>query len=263
VVCYFVKVTTEEFARARRPEQVEARRAAILAVAQEMLAERPVAEISLRELSDRVGLAKSNVLRYFDSREAIFLEVFDRVRDQWLDDLERDLPAATEPATPAAGGYRRETASATPAADGNRRKTEPATPAAGGYRREAEVATAIAASLLRNPLLCELMAATAGVLERNIPVDFARSFKVRASTHATRLADLVRKELPSLSPTGASHFAGAIFVITAGLWPYARPTAAVVQVMTEMGVPGPATMFERGLTDGLINHLIGTVARGM
>ncbi len=34
-------------------------------------------EISLRELSDRVGLAKSNVMRYFDSREAIFLEVLD------------------------------------------------------------------------------------------------------------------------------------------------------------------------------------------
>ena len=29
----------------------------------------PVAELSLNELSRRVGLAKSNVLRYFESRE--------------------------------------------------------------------------------------------------------------------------------------------------------------------------------------------------
>ena len=36
-----------------------------------MLTEKGVAEISLRELSNRVGLAKSNVLRYFDSREAV------------------------------------------------------------------------------------------------------------------------------------------------------------------------------------------------
>ena len=75
------------FQRARRPEQVEARRRAILAAARELLAERPVAGISLRELSCRVGLPKSNVLRYFDSSEAIFLEVLDGVWTAWLDDL--------------------------------------------------------------------------------------------------------------------------------------------------------------------------------
>jgi AcrR family transcriptional regulator len=36
------------------------------------------AEISLRESSRRVGLATSNVLRYFESREAIFLELLAR-----------------------------------------------------------------------------------------------------------------------------------------------------------------------------------------
>ncbi|MEU6392218.1 hypothetical protein [Streptomyces sp. NPDC046939] len=33
----------------------------------------PVAKVSLNGLSRRVGLAKSNVLRYFESREAILL----------------------------------------------------------------------------------------------------------------------------------------------------------------------------------------------
>ncbi|GAB3155870.1 TetR family transcriptional regulator [Amycolatopsis sp. NPDC004378] len=75
------------FQRARRPEQVEARRTAILAAARELLAERPVADISLRELACRVGLAKSNVLRYFDSREAVFLEVLDGEWTDWLDHL--------------------------------------------------------------------------------------------------------------------------------------------------------------------------------
>ena len=65
------------FQRARRPEQMAARRAAILDAARAMLTDKGVADISLRELSRRVGLAKSNVLRYFDSREAIFLELLD------------------------------------------------------------------------------------------------------------------------------------------------------------------------------------------
>ena len=33
-----------------------------------MLAEMPVSELTLNELSRRAGLAKSNVLRYFESR---------------------------------------------------------------------------------------------------------------------------------------------------------------------------------------------------
>ena len=50
-----------------------------------MLTEKGVGQISLRELSDRVGLAKSNVLRYFDSREAIFLELLDEECLSWLE----------------------------------------------------------------------------------------------------------------------------------------------------------------------------------
>ena len=42
-----------------------------------MLAEMPVAEVTLNELSRRAGLAKSNVLRYFESREAVLLELLD------------------------------------------------------------------------------------------------------------------------------------------------------------------------------------------
>lgn len=220
----------EEFLRARRPEQIEARRSRILATAEAMLRERPVAEISLRELSNRVGLAKSNVLRYFDSREAIFLEVLDQTWKRWLDEIGDELPKAPK--------------------------------ASGPHGAEISVASAIAASLMRQPLLCELISAMAGVLERNISVGYARQFKQRASANTQRLAALVRAQLPQLSTEGADHFAGAVFVITAGLWPYAHPAPAVLQVMEEMGVADPAVMFTAGLTDGLVNQLIGVSVRG-
>ena len=90
-----------------------ARRLAIMNVAREMLAEKTVGDISLRELSDRVGLAKSNVLRYFDSREAIFLEVLDEEFAMWLSDIEDRLgrPRARKP------GYANEIRVATVIAD--------------------------------------------------------------------------------------------------------------------------------------------------
>ena len=217
------------FRRARRPEQVEARRAAILDAAVAMLRERPISDISLRELSERIGLAKSNVLRYFDSREAIFLEVLDQVWGDWLDSLEAEFAAPPEPAE--------------------------------GYRREAEVAATVAAALIRDPLLCELLAAMAGVLERNISVDFARAFKQRARANAGRAEALVRRRLPELSEAGAAQFVAAVGVLLAGLWPHARPTEAVATVMAEYGLPDARAMFADMFTQSLINQLVGIAVR--
>ncbi|MFE9745303.1 TetR family transcriptional regulator [Saccharothrix saharensis] len=217
-----------EFQRARRPEQVEQRRRAILETACAMLRERSVAEISLRELSDRVGLAKSNVLRYFDSREAIFLEVLDRELGAWLDEVEESLGSLGP------GG------------------------SVGGAEA---VARAVAATLLGRPLLCELISGMAGVLERNIPVDFARVFKRRANERKTRLANLVRSRVPVLDEAAARHFAASVLVMTAGLWPHARPTDAVAQVMRELGGPTAGELVREGLTEGLVNQLVGLVVR--
>ncbi|MFF1422298.1 TetR family transcriptional regulator [Streptomyces sp. NPDC058280] len=228
-----------EFRRARRPEQVEARRRAILATARETLLERSLAEVSLRELSDRVGLAKSNVLRYFDSREAIFLEVLETEWSSWLDALESESESESKSGEGAE-------------ADG----------ASGGpYAVEIRFATSVANTLCARPLLCELISAMAGVLERNISIGFARDFKQRAAAHTDRLAALVRTRLPRLDEAAAGHFAGAVFVITAGMWPYVNPTEAVATVTAEMGYPTAAEAFPLQLREGFITHLIGLTAR--
>ena len=60
-----------------------------------MLEEMPVAEVSLNELSRRVGLAKSNVLRYFESREAVLLELLLDFLGSWLaEDWRTNWPQA-------------------------------------------------------------------------------------------------------------------------------------------------------------------------
>ena len=171
-----------------------------------MLTERSVADVSLRELSETVGLAKSNMLRYFDSREAIFLELLDEQWALWLDDLEpalRDLAA---------------------------------TPLESPWAREGAVARAIAETLFGRPLLCELISAMAGVLERNIGVEFARQFKSSSAFHNARFEGLLRHALPELTPAAVAKFRSVLWVITAGLWPYAHPTEGIHTVTAEMGV---------------------------
>src|ERR1700754_5318237 len=80
------------FQRARSDEQRALRSQAILDTAAAMLREMPSADLSLNELSRRVGLAKSNVLRYFDSREAVLLELLDTRIREWLAHLTEEAP---------------------------------------------------------------------------------------------------------------------------------------------------------------------------
>ncbi|MFY1668857.1 TetR/AcrR family transcriptional regulator [Plantactinospora sp. WMMB334] len=231
------------FQRARRPEQVEARRKMILETARAMLREQPVTEISLRELSNRVGLARSNVLRYFDSREAIFLEIMDETWRAWLAAVEERL---REPAPPDRTLPDRMPPDRTPP---------------GRFGAEIRVASIVAETVAAQPLLCELISLMAGVLERHISLDCARDFKRRAAVNSTRLATLVRAELPQLSEAAAGRFAGAVFIVVAGLWPYATPTETVVTVIREMGATHPGETFTEDLRDGLITQLVGLTVR--
>lgn len=81
------------FQRSRTPEQREQRREHILATARDMLAEARAADIALNEIARRADLAKSNVLNYFDSREAILLELTKREYTEWVDRMLCDAPS--------------------------------------------------------------------------------------------------------------------------------------------------------------------------
>ena len=194
-----------------------------------MLAEKNLADISLRELSDRIGLAKSNVLRYFDSREAIFLEILDEEFEAWLVDLDARLgrPRARK----------------------------------ANYANEIRVATAIADSLTERQSLCELAASMAVVLERNISYDFARDFKARATTRIAELAQLVATHLPWLPRDFADFFAEGALTLLAGMYPFSAPTEPVRAAMAELGMPDPGERFGEGLRIGLTTWLIGAAAQ--
>lgn len=218
---------SSDFQRARRPEQVQQRRDAILSTARALLEGRRVADVSLRELGDEVGLAMSNVLHYFDSREAIFLEVLDAAWRSWLESLEPELAAAVR----------------------GQRVTGPARP-----RR---AAAALAESLVARPLLCELFSVQAGVLERKIGVEFARDVKRRNYGHHEHLAELLRRAVPGLTATASLHCARMVVALTAGLWPYAHPTPAVATAVTEMGLPSGEEGFRVTLRQALEYQLAG------
>ena len=214
-------VTTAQFQRARSPQQQEQRRAAILATARGMLDRQPPAEISLRELSRQVGLSKSNLVRYFPTREAVFLAVLTEDWDAWL--------AAVEAALPAAGG-----------------------PAG-----EQRVAAAVAGTLARHERLCALLASCQAVLEHNVPAATAREFKAAALARLTRLAALVGAALPQLSEAQGFEFAGITWALTAGAWPMARPPEALAAILAEPAFAPMRVDFTAAMTRALALVLSG------
>ncbi|MEV4146048.1 TetR/AcrR family transcriptional regulator [Amycolatopsis sp. NPDC049691] len=184
------------FQRARSAEQREERRRTILDTALAMLDEMPVADVSLNELSRRVGLAKSNVLRYFESREAVLLELLDRALRDWLAEVVDEL----------AEGVDRELSV--------------------GERGE-RFSSVVAHSLARRTVLCDLIGAQAGVLEHNVSTDAVVRFKRSALAGLDAMAELMCRYVPEVGDRAGSICMLAM-ILTGGLWTHCRPSPSAL-----------------------------------
>ena len=143
------------------------------------------------------GLAKSNVLRYFESREAVLLELLDSAWHGWLVQLDRELADAVDPAAPVTV-------------------------------RSGQLAAAIAASLAGRPTLCDLVGAQAAVLERNVSPDVAARYKRASLAGITALGALILRCVPELGEQDAVKLAGVTILTTGALWPHTQPSAAML-----------------------------------
>ncbi|MFJ2215197.1 TetR/AcrR family transcriptional regulator [Streptomyces sp. NPDC101062] len=179
------------FQRARTEEQREIRRRAILDMASAMLDEMPVAAVTLNELSRRVGLAKPNVLRYFESREAVLLELLDRFLREWLTELEGELAAGVDKDLPM-------------------------------EERAVAVAEILGRSLSGQVVLCDLFGAQGSVLEHNVSVQVVARFKRASLDRLTTMTTQLRTYLPELGEN-ATLFSLQAVVMAGALSVYSTP----------------------------------------
>ncbi|MFE5284889.1 TetR/AcrR family transcriptional regulator [Nocardia sp. NPDC056611] len=184
------------FQRARTAEQRDIRRRAILDTAAVMLDEMPVADLSLNDLARRVGLAKSNVLRYFESREEILLELLDQGFRRWLAELADELPSMTDPGQPV-------------------------------IERIDRLAAVLSGSLQDHTVLCDLVSAQAGVLEHNVSVEVVVRYKRSTLANLANLAAQVRGVVPELGDNAWSICLMGV-ALAGGLYAHARPAASTV-----------------------------------
>lgn len=219
------------FQRARTQEQRDERRRAIASVARGMLDEMPVAQLSLNELSRRVGLARSNILRYYESREAILLEILDQRMDEWAASVGRALEA-----------------------DGADR-------AAGGEGEVSAVAALLAESLAARPVLCDLICAQAGVLEQGVSTGLIVEHKRAVTASVRRVARALAGRLPGLDDGAAYEALTILLLLTVGGWPVSRPSAALQAAYdSDPEIAAARIDFSEGLARFLCVILTGLLA---
>lgn len=218
------------FQRARSEEQREIRRRAILDTAAAMLDEMPVAEVTLNELSRRVGLAKSNVLRYFESREAVLLELLDVFLGSWLAELADELVAGVE-------------AQAAPDV------------------RAGQLAEILSRSLAERVVLCDLFGAQGGVLEHNVSVEVVKRHKRSSLTRLATMADLMRRHLPELGDD-AQLFCLTSLISAGALSAYVPPPPSVLAAYADEPALGVFNMELRdALRYSVTTALVGVLPR--
>ncbi|RMB87381.1 TetR family transcriptional regulator [Streptomyces shenzhenensis] len=159
-----------------------------------MLAEMPVAKLSLNELSRRVGLAKPNVLRYFESREAVLLDLLETEINDWIAELERLHPTG----------------------EGSARE------------RGDLLADTLATSLAQRPVLCDLLSAQGAVLEQNISAEAGIRHKHAARKSLQSLVRLVQCHIPELGAQGSAALVETTLLMTMTAWQCSRPSDAML-----------------------------------
>jgi AcrR family transcriptional regulator len=218
------------FQRARSEEQREVRRRAILETTSAMLDEMPVAQVTLNELSRRVGLAKTAVLRYFESREAVLLDLLDHRTTTWLAELDRELADGVDPGRPA-------------------------------EERAGPAADVLSRSLAAQTVLCDLFGAQGGVLEHNVSVEAVRRHKRASLDNLAVMAGLVRRHLPEIGDS-AELFCLNVLLIGGALSAYASPPPSLLAVYeSEPELAVHHTDLRTALRLAIITSLLGMLPR--
>ncbi len=177
---------SEDFQRARRPEQKERRREAILAAAAALARRDGVRAVTLSDIARAVGIHKSALLRYFETREQIFLELTGREWDAWRE-------ATTAALSEVAPGD----------ADA--------------------LAAALAASFAGRPLLCDLIPHTALNLERNASVEAVHAYKLTSLGAVDAVAAALAGPLPDLDDDARREIVSYVALLAGSMYQIATP----------------------------------------
>jgi AcrR family transcriptional regulator len=186
--------TSPTFQRARSPQHKAERREAILAAAAQLAVRDGVRQVTLTEIAAAVGVHKSALLRYFETREQIFLELTGRAWIEWAEAMRAALGEIA------------------PVDDGG------------------ATAGALAHGFAARPLLCDLIPHTALNLERHVSTEAVRSYKLTSLGAVESVADALGGPLPDLSIDDRRQLVSTTALLAGAMYQIATPPPPLAEL---------------------------------
>ena len=184
--------------RARREEDKNARRRAILDAALAVWSVSSYADFTMSAVAGRAGVAKGTLYLYFATKEELLLELLEELLGGWIDDLDRRLLERRGPWSPE------------------------------------EAARAMGRSLEGREPLVRLLTTSGGILEHNIGDARARRFKEMIRSRALRTGGLLAERLP-IAPESAMRLPFQAYALLTGFGEMAYPAPVVRRLLQEPG----------------------------
>lgn len=176
--------------RARSPEDKERRAEDLLAAAEAVARDLGgIRHVTLLAVTERAGLHRTGVRRYYSSKEELLLELAERGWGQWRDKVAAEVGDRTGLDAPA-------------------------------------IAAVLSGTLAALPVFCDLLTHVTLYLEGDVDIERARRYKTRAfAAHDAIAAVLVRAG--RMGQEQVTSLLAAAVLLAAGLWQASHPTATL------------------------------------
>ncbi len=181
------------------PELIADRREAIINACEALYAVRSFREITLKEIGNTVPFSRPTIYNYFQTKEEIFLALYEREYDRWNEALTAIL-------------------------EGERSLTV------------RELADRIAASLTERTQLLKLLSMNNYDMEANSRQELLTSFKRAYGRSMELMRRLLEKYCPWMSAEEIQRFLYVFYPFMFGIYPYAAVTDKQRTAMREAGV---------------------------
>ena len=181
------------------PEQIAQKREEIINACEQLYRTMSFREITLKEIGNITSFSRPTIYNYFETKEEIFLALFQREYDRWNKDLTAIL-------------------------DGN------------GELTKAELSDKIAASLAGREQLLKLLSMNNYDMEANSRQELLTDFKKSYGRSMQLMRMLLEKFCPDMGVTDIQNFIYTFYPFMFGIYPYTAVTEKQKTAMKEAGV---------------------------
>ena len=169
------------------PELIEKRREEIINACEQLYQTMSFKEITLKEIGNVTSFSRPTIYNYFQTKEEIFLALFEREYDRWNEDLEMILEENTS-------------------------------------LTKSQVAEKIAHSLEKREQLLKLLSMNNYDMEANSRLELLTTFKAAYGKSMTNIRSILSRFCPEIDSEELENFIYVFYPFMFGIYPYSRVT---------------------------------------